>query len=181
MKSLSLQMAPIDFLRNFSLLHFFGDPRKAVKLMTQTRIPSRNVRVLLVEDNLGDAGLTAEVFKETQFPMELFRVSDGDEAMDFLLQKGDFTEAVIPDVVLLDLNMPGRDGHWVLEEIRSNPRLSHIPVVILTGSKNDDDIRRAYEGKANFYIVKPKDLDQLFETIKYLEEVWLSPYRFESA
>jgi CheY-like chemotaxis protein len=149
--------------------------------MTQTGSQARNVRVLLVEDDPDDAKLTVEVFKESQFPLDVTRVSDGEEAMDYLLQKATFEGTRLPDIILLDLNMPRRDGYWVLEEIRGNPKLSHIPVVILTCSKNEDDIHRAYEGKANFYIVKPTDLNQLFETVRYLEEVWLSPYRFESA
>lgn len=147
--------------------------------MTRTDVHSRNVRVLLVEDNLGDASLTLEAFKETNFPLDLTRVADGDECMAYLRQRKGQPSS-LPDVVLLDLNMPGRDGHWVLAEIRRDPALAHIPVVVLTCSKNDDDIRRAYEGQANFYVVKPPDLDQLFQTIRYLEDVWLSPYRFES-
>lgn len=147
--------------------------------MTLTKKRSRNVRALLIEDNLVDAGLTVEAFRETEFPIEVTHFSDGEEALAYLLQKENFEEASVPDVILLDINMPRKDGHWVLKEIRANSRLSHIPVVILTCLKNDEDIRRAYEGKANFYVVKPMDLDQLLETVRYLEEVWLSPFRFE--
>lgn len=148
--------------------------------MNSTGSRSRNVRVLLVEDNLGDAGLTAEVFKETRFPLDLIRVSDGEEAMDYLRQKGEFEGASTPDLVLLDLNMPRRDGHWVIRQIREDPKLSSLPIVVLTCSSNEDDIRRAYESKANFYVVKPTELDQFFETVRYLEEVWLSPFRFKT-
>lgn len=147
--------------------------------MTLTENRSRNVRVLLVEDNLVDAGLLVEAFRETEFPIEITHFSDGEEALAYLLQKENSEETPIPDVILLDLNMPRKDGHWVLKEIRANSRFSHIPVVIMTCLKNDEDVRRAYEGKANFYIVKPMNLDQLLETIRYLEEVWLSPYRFD--
>jgi CheY-like chemotaxis protein len=147
--------------------------------MTPTGSRSRNVRVLLVEDNLGDAGLTAEAFKETKFPVDLIRVPDGEEAMKYLLQRDEYERAPKPDAVLLDLNMPRRDGHWVIEQIRKDPQLSNLTVVVLTCSNNEDDLRRAYESKANFYMVKPTELNQFFENIRYLEEVWLSPYRFE--
>lgn len=147
--------------------------------MTQTGTHPRNVRVLLVEDNAGDASLTLEAFEETGFPLDLVRVADGEEAMDYLLQQGKYAHAAPPDLVLLDLNMPRKDGHWVLSEIRKHPRFSQLPIVVLTCSKNDDDLRRAYEGRANFYMVKPADLDQLFQTVRYLEDVWLSPFRFE--
>ena len=147
--------------------------------MVQTGIHSRNVRVLLVEDNLGDASLTLEAFKESRFPLDLVRVADGEEAMDYLLQRGAFSGAAPPDLILLDLNMPKRDGHWVLSEIRKYPRFSQVPIVVLTCSKNDDDIQRAYEGRANFYLVKPTDLDQVFQIVRYLEDVWLSPFRYE--
>jgi two-component system, chemotaxis family, response regulator Rcp1 len=147
--------------------------------MTLTQSRYRNVRVLLVEDNIVDAGLTVEAFRETKFPLEVMRVSGGEWAMDYLLQKSAYDEDGMPDVILLDLNMPGRDGHWVLKEVRENPKLSHIPIIIFTGLKNDVDLRRAYEGRANFYLVKPMDLNQLLETVRYLEEVWLSPFRFK--
>jgi len=149
--------------------------------MTQPPNLYRKVRVLLVEDDLADASLTSEVFKETRFPLELTRVSDGDEAMAFLRKQGEFADAARPDVILLDLNMPRKDGHVTLEEIRRIPELAQTPVLIFTCSKNEKDIRRAYEEKANFYLVKPSDLDHLFETIRYVEDVWLSPFAFESA
>jgi len=147
--------------------------------MPKTKTRPRNVRVLLVEDNLVDAGLTIEAFRESEFPLEVTRVRDGEEAMAFLLREGNQAEAVLPDVILLDLDLPRKDGYWVLGQIRENPRLAHIPVIILTYLKNDEDSRRAYDHQADFYLVKPMDLNQLFEIVRYLEDVWFAPYRFE--
>lgn len=148
--------------------------------MVQNVHRTRNVRVLLVEDNVGDACLTLEAFKETGFPLQLVRVSDGEEAMAYLERKQPYQDAPPPDLILLDLNMPRRDGYWVLSRIRKDPRFASIPVVVLTCSRNADDIRRAYEEQANFYMVKPSDLEELFQSVRYLEEVWLSPLRFEA-
>jgi chemotaxis family two-component system response regulator Rcp1 len=140
----------------------------------------RTVRVLLVEDNLGDAALTLEAFKESKTPVEIIRVQDGDAAIAYLKKKNPYLGAFPADLVLLDLNMPKKNGLEVLEEIRKDPQLKEIPVLILTCSQSDADKRRAYDADANFYMVKPADLDEFFEAIQYVEEFWLSRLGFQN-
>ncbi len=131
-----------------------------------TQETSRSTHVLLIEDNPGDVTLIREVFKSSKRPIEISRAQDGVEALDFLK-----TEK--PDLILLDLNMPRKSGFEVLREIKRDPRLLEIPVVVLTNSKLDTDVSRAYESLANFYIVKPSDLDRLFVALRYVEDTWL--------
>src|SRR5260370_14361064 len=115
---------------------------------------SRPIEVLLVEDNPGDVRLTREAFNEAHVTNHLNVVMDGLEAMDFLERRGRYSEAPRPDLILLDLNLPGKNGREVLETIKSDPRLRRIPVMILTSSKADQDLHRAYELHANCYIPK---------------------------
>jgi chemotaxis family two-component system response regulator Rcp1 len=133
----------------------------------------RSIHVLLVEDNLGDVVLIREVFKASSLPIQVIRVKDGVEALDFLANRGQFIKAERPDLILLDLNMPKISGLEVLEAIKSDPQLRAIPVVVLTNSKLESDIRQAYEHRANFYLVKPSDLDELYPALKYVEDIWL--------
>ncbi len=130
------------------------------------------VKILLVEDNLGDATLTLEAFKELRTPVELTRVKDGEDAITYLKKEGDYARVSSPDLILLDLNMPKKTGLEVLDEIKNDPRTKEIPVLILSCSKADTDILKAYEAKANFYIVKPPDLFKFYEAIKFVEEFW---------
>jgi two-component system, chemotaxis family, response regulator Rcp1 len=132
-----------------------------------------SIQVLLVEDNLGDVTLIMEAFKGSKHPIQVTRAKDGVEAMDYLRGQGRYSHASRPDLILLDLNMPRKSGLEVLEEIKSDPRLKEIPVVVLTNSKMDSDVRKAYESKANFYLVKPSDLDELFVAMRYVEDIWL--------
>ncbi|MGH7739311.1 MAG: response regulator [bacterium] len=134
---------------------------------------SRPIRVLLVEDNPGDVILIREVFKSSKRPIEVSRAADGLEALDYLKGRGAFQDAPRPDLILLDLNMPKKSGFEVLEEIKSDPKLSEIPVVVLTNSKLDTDVGQAYESNANFYMVKPSDLERLFVALRYVEDTWL--------
>ena len=131
----------------------------------------RPIEILLVEDNPGDVRLTIEALKEGKVLNKLHVVKDGVEAMDFLLGKNDHPR---PDLILLDLNLPKKDGREVLADIKKDPDLRRIPVVILTTSKAEQDILKSYDLHANCYITKPVDLTQFIEVIKAIEEFWLT-------
>ncbi|MCU7917645.1 MAG: response regulator [Candidatus Thiodiazotropha sp. (ex Epidulcina cf. delphinae)] len=132
------------------------------------------VEILLVEDNPGDARLAQEGMKEGKILNHLSIVSDGEQAMDFLCQEGEYAEAPRPDLILLDLNLPKKDGREVLAEIKANPRLKRIPVVILTMSKAEEDILRAYDLHANCYISKPIDLEKFIAVVNAIEQFWFT-------
>ena len=135
---------------------------------------SHTIEILLVEDNPGDARLTLEAFKEAKVINNLTVVNDGVEALDFLRRQGPYADAVVPDLILLDLNLPRMDGRQVLAEIKADPLLMKIPVVVLTTSASQDDIARAYSSHANCYITKPVDLDQFLRVVQSIESFWLS-------
>ena len=137
-----------------------------------TKKVGRSIQVMLVEDNLGDVTLIAEAFKGSKRPLQITRAKDGEQAMEYLTGRNGRCK-VRPDIILLDLNMPKKTGLEVLGEIKSDPKLKDIPVVILTNSKLEEDVRQAYESQANFYMVKPHDLDQLFVAMRYVEDIWL--------
>jgi len=130
--------------------------------------------ILLVEDNPADVRLTQEALKNGKVKHNLYVVTDGVEAMEFLRREGVYPDAPRPDIILLDLNMPRKDGREVLAEIRANPELTGIPVVILTTSQDEADILNTYDQFANGYIVKPVDLEQFFTIIKSLKQFWMS-------
>jgi|ERR1700722_20051035 len=132
------------------------------------------IEVLLVEDSPGDVRLTREAFKDAKVYINLHIASDGVEAMDFLNRVGKYADAPRPDLILLDLNLPKKDGREVLAEIKANPALMIIPVVILTTSGSDADILRSYQLHANCYITKPVDLDGFLEVVKSIDCFWLS-------
>jgi two-component system, chemotaxis family, response regulator Rcp1 len=131
------------------------------------------VNILLVEDNPGDVRLTQEAFKEGKIPVNLNVVMDGVEAILFLKKEGQYANQATPDLVLLDLNLPKRDGREVLEEIKTDPNLRRMPVVILTTSNAEQDIQKSYNLYVNCYINKPVDFDKFFEIIQKIEEFWL--------
>ena len=135
---------------------------------------SRAIEILLVEDNEGDARLTLEVFKEGKVTNNLSVVRDGVEAMAFLRREGRYANAVQPDLILLDLNLPRKDGREVLAEIKDDERLKKIPVVVLTTSGAQEDIAKAYGHHANCYITKPVNLDQFMRVVHSIESFWLS-------
>lgn len=139
-----------------------------------TPLTVRPVEILLVEDNPADVRLTMEALKETKVLNNLSVVSDGEEALEFLHRQGRFADATRPDLVLLDLNLPRKDGHAVLAAIKSDETLRRIPVVILTTSEAEQDILRTYNLHANCYITKPVDLDQFITVVKSVENFWLS-------
>ena len=130
--------------------------------------------ILLVEDNPADVRLTEEALADGKVQHELHVARDGVEALAFLRQESPFQKAPRPDIILLDLNLPCKDGREVLAEIKADPELVRIPVIILTSSEADEDIRHTYDLYANGYIVKPVDLDQFFKMIKQLKRFWMS-------
>jgi CheY-like chemotaxis protein len=130
--------------------------------------------VLLVEDSPGDVRLTREAFKDAKVQINLRVVSDGTEAMAFLKREGKHAKAPRPDLILLDLNLPKKDGREVLEEVKRSPALMNIPVVVLTTSKSEEDVLRSYSLHANCYIPKPVTLDGFLSVVKNIENFWLS-------
>src|SRR4029078_6817456 len=132
------------------------------------------IDILLVEDNPGDARLTREALRHSKVRNTLHHVRDGDEAMAFLHRHAPFDHAPAPDLVLLDLNLPRRDGREVLDDIKRDPRLQHIPVVILTSSQAEEDILRSYRLHANCFITKPVDLEQLTKVVHGIEQFWFT-------
>jgi CheY-like chemotaxis protein len=133
----------------------------------------RPAEVLLVEDNPGDVRLTREVLRERKISNRLSVASDGVEAIAFLRRQAAYADAPRPDLILLDLNLPKKDGRQVLAEIKADERLRHIPVVILTTSKAEEDILKSYELHANCYITKPVDFDQFVGVVRSIEDFWL--------
>jgi CheY-like chemotaxis protein len=132
------------------------------------------IEILLVEDNPADVRLTREALKEGKVYNNLNVVTDGVEAVDFLCRKGKYAKAVRPDLILLDLNLPKKDGREVLKEIKNDEDLKTIPVVVLTVSKADEDVLKMYKLHANCYITKPVDLAQFLNIAKAIQEFWLT-------
>ena len=135
---------------------------------------SKPLDILLVEDNPADVRLTREAFHEGKILNNLMVAKDGVEAMEFLHRRGQYAGAARPDLILLDLNLPRKDGREVLAEIKSDPALMRIPVVVLTTSRAEMDIIKSYNLHANCYVVKPVDLDQFIEVIKSIDNFWLT-------
>ena len=133
-----------------------------------------SAKILLVEDNPGDVRLTREALREGKILNELSVVEDGVEALAFLRREGRYAEAVRPDLILLDLNLPKKDGREVLEEIKGDGALKKIPVVVLTTSAAERDILKAYDLHANCYITKPVDLEQFIKVVQLIEDFWLT-------
>ncbi len=134
----------------------------------------RPVEILLVEDNPGDVRLTVEALKEGKVRNNLHVAVDGVDALDFLKRRGKHATAVRPDIILLDLNLPKKDGREVLAEIKAVDDLKRIPVVVLTTSKAEEDIIKTYNLHANCYITKPVDLDNFMQVVKTIEDFWLT-------
>jgi chemotaxis family two-component system response regulator Rcp1 len=133
----------------------------------------RPLQLLLVEDNPGDVRLTREAFKAGEVNVSMFVARDGVEAMDFLHKRSGFQAAPVPDLILLDLNLPRKNGREVLSEIKADPKLRRIPVLVMTTSRADQDINRAYSLNANCYITKPMDLDEFLRIVKSIGDFWL--------
>jgi CheY-like chemotaxis protein len=135
------------------------------------------IELLLVEDSEPDVRLTIEALREAKVKNRLWVVEDGVEALDFLRRQGKHADAPRPDLILLDLNLPRKDGRQVLKEIKNDDSLKRIPVVILTTSKSEEDVLRAYDLHANCYITKPVDFNRFMEVVKSIEEFWLTVVR----
>jgi len=135
---------------------------------------SAPIEILLVEDNPGDVRLAKEALKEGKVSNNVHVVEDGESAMEFLRKQNKYQNAPRPDLVLLDLNLPKKDGREVLAEIKADPDLKRIPVVMLTISKAEEDIVRAYDLHVNCYITKPIDLDQFIKVVRTVEDFWLT-------
>lgn len=135
---------------------------------------NKAIDILLVEDNPADIRLTMEAFKEGKFLSKFNVVTDGEEAINYLQKKGKYGNAIRPDLILLDINLPKKDGKEVLLEIKNDENLKSIPVIILTTSKSEEDVLKTYNLHANCFITKPVELDKFIEVAKSIEDFWLT-------
>ena len=135
---------------------------------------SRQIEILLIEDNPGDVRLTQEAMRAAKMTNVLHVVEDGVQAMEFLRQRGRFKDAPRPDLILLDLNLPKKDGRSVLAEVKTDPDLRRIPVVVLTTSRSEEDVMKAYGLHANAYVTKPVDLEQFMKIVALIDEFWVN-------
>ncbi|MEU5950952.1 response regulator [Streptomyces sp. NPDC047525] len=135
------------------------------------------IDVLLVEDDPGDELMTREAFEDNKIRNKLHVARDGEQALDFLYQRGAYTEVPRPDLILLDLNLPKYDGRQVLQKIKSDPDLKDIPVVVLTTSAAEEDILRSYKLHANAYVTKPVDLDQFIAAVRQIDDFFVQVVR----
>ncbi len=135
------------------------------------------IEILMVEDNAGDADLLLEFLEQSKVKNRIHWVQDGEAAMAFLRREGEYAGKPMPDLVLLDLNLPRKDGREVLADMKADPKLKHIPVVILTSSKSELDVARSYNLQANCYITKPVDLEQFGKVVQAIDDFWLSVVR----
>lgn len=133
----------------------------------------KEVHILLVEDNEGDILLTLDAFEESKIKTRISVVRNGADALDFLFRKGEYKEESRPDLILLDINLPIYNGHEVLKKIKEDASLKKIPVIILTTSASQKDIKKAYENYSNSYVTKPIDMDDFLKAILKIEEFWL--------
>lgn len=141
---------------------------------------ARPIEILLVEDNQGDVLLTREAFKEAKVLNRLSVVNDGVEALAYLRRQGRFSDSVRPDLILLDLNLPKKDGREVIAELKADDRLREIPVIVLTTSQAADDIAHVYAAHANCYITKPVDLNEFVRAVHSIENFWLTLVKLPS-
>ena len=139
---------------------------------------SEHIEILMVEDDPGDADLTKELLEEAKVLINVNVVEDGVKALAYLRQEGEYSEAVRPDLIMLDLNLPRKDGREVLYEIKNDPSLHRIPVVVLTTSDADEDIFKSYDLGANSYVTKPVGLDQFAQIVRSIENFWFTIVKF---
>ncbi|TVS86848.1 response regulator [Mycobacterium helveticum] len=137
----------------------------------------RAIEILLVEDDPGDELITREAFEHNKLKNNLNVAHDGEEGLDYLYKRGRFRDAVRPDLILLDLNLPKYDGRQLLEQVKSDPGLARIPVVVLTTSSAEEDILRSYQLHANAYVTKPVDLDQFINAVRQIDEFFIQVVR----
>jgi two-component system, chemotaxis family, response regulator Rcp1 len=141
---------------------------------------NRPVEILLIEDNSGDILLTKEAFEEIEFSENLSVVTDGEMAVDYLLKQGRFANATTPDIIILDLNIPRIDGRELLAKIKTDAKLKSIPVLVLSTSKSEKDIKHCYELQANCYLIKPIDFEQFIEIVTFIRDFWLGIVKIPS-
>ena len=141
--------------------------------MSTTDTESRQIEILLVEDNPGDTRLTQEAMRAAKMTNVLHVVEDGEQAMEFLRRRSRFKDAPRPDLILLDLNLPKKDGRSVLAEVKTDPDLRRIPVVVLTTSRSEEDVLQAYDMHANAYVTKPVNLEKFMRIVALIDEFWL--------
>ncbi len=141
--------------------------------MSTTDTESRQIEILLVEDNPGDARLTQEAMRAAKMTNVLHVVEDGEQAMEFLRRRSRFKDAPRPDLILLDLKLPKKDGRSVLAEVKTDPDLRRIPVVVLTTSRSEEDVLQAYDMHANAYVTKPVNLEKFMRIVALIDEFWL--------
>jgi CheY-like chemotaxis protein len=137
----------------------------------------RAIDILLVEDDPGDELITREAFEHNKIKSNLHVAHDGEEGLDFLYRRGEFDDAPEPDLILLDLNLPKYDGRQLLEQIKSDANLCHIPVVVLTTSSAEEDVLRSYKLHANAYVTKPVDVDQFMSAVRQIDEFFVKVVR----
>jgi two-component system, chemotaxis family, response regulator Rcp1 len=135
---------------------------------------AKPIEILLVEDSEADVRLTIEAFREAKVSNRISVVEDGVEALEFLRRQGRYADSPRPDIILLDLNLPRKDGRQVLADIKNDDLLKRIPVVVLTTSKNEEDIFRAYNLHANCFITKPVDFNRFMDVVRSIEDFWLT-------
>jgi two-component system, chemotaxis family, response regulator Rcp1 len=150
-------------------------------ISTTTDRPGLAIEILLVEDSPGDVRLTQEALRDAKVQNNLHVATDGEEAIAFLRRTGSYAEVPRPDLILLDLNLPKKDGREILAEIKADPSLKTIPVVVLTTSESEADILQSYQLHANCYITKPVDLEGFMKVVRSIEGFWLSIVRFPRA
>ena len=143
----------------------------------ENRTHGKPIEILLVEDNPADVRLTQEGLREAKLDISLTVAIDGSQALAFLRKEGVYAGTPFPDLILLDLNLPGVDGREVLRQIKSDSRLKHLPVVILSSSEAEQDIAMAYDSHANCYVTKPIDFDQFVKVVKSIQDFWFSIVR----
>ena len=141
----------------------------------------RPIEILLVEDNPGDARLTREAFSQGTVATSIHHARDGEQAIAFLRRQGGYSDARTPDIVILDLNLPRRSGREVLEDMKSDPALRQIPVIVLTSSQAQEDVLHSYRLHANCFITKPGDLETLIHVAQSIEQFWFKLVRLPSA
>lgn len=133
-----------------------------------------SIEILLIEDSPSDANLTIQSLQQAKITNTLHWVEEGEAAMDFLYQRGDYPDAPRPDLIVLDLNLPGMDGREILAEVKADPSLRRIPVVVLTTSSNEEDVLRSYDLNANCYVTKPFDVQQFIQVVQLISDFWLT-------
>jgi two-component system, chemotaxis family, response regulator Rcp1 len=148
-------------------------------MSTERRV--QPISIMLVEDNPGDAGLVLDFLEQCKVKNTINWLQDGEAAMACLHREGEYADKPMPDLILLDLNLPRKDGREVLGEIKGDPKLKHIPVVVLTSSKAEEDIVRSYQLQANCYITKPVDIEQFVNVVRAIDDLWLSVVRLPTS